>query len=62
MLTCMDKEPTTRITTKLPVKLARDAKHAAIDRGVDVCDLIAEGLRIVLAKKPRGQDADHNRS
>lgn len=45
----------TRITAKLPTKLVLDAKHAALDRGVDLCDLIAEGLRLVLAKKPMGE-------
>lgn len=46
-----------RITAILPSELVREAKHAAIDRGADLSDLVAEGLRLVLAKKPETEEA-----
>lgn len=42
-----------KVTVKLPEDLVKMAKHAAIERGVDLQDLIAEGLRLVLKKGGR---------
>ena len=39
-----------KVTANLPVDLVKAAKIAAIQRDVDLQDLIAEGLRRVLAK------------
>ena len=43
-----------KTTINLPVDLKRRAQKAAIDRGVNLQDLIAEGLRYVLAQRKRG--------
>jgi hypothetical protein len=41
-------------TIKLPVALKRAAQKLAIDLGVDLQDLIADGLRLVLAQRKGG--------
>jgi hypothetical protein len=40
-----------KVTLGLPKDLVKAAKIAAIEREVDLQDLVAEGLRIVLARK-----------
>jgi hypothetical protein len=40
-----------KTTVNLPIDLKRAAQKLGIDLGVDLQDLIAEGLRLVLAKK-----------
>ena len=40
-----------KTTINLPVDLKKRAQKAAIDRGVNLQDLIADGLRLVLARK-----------
>jgi len=45
-----EKEKT---TITLPVDLKRQAQHLAVETQCDLSDLIAEGLRLVLAKKGR---------
>ena len=40
-----------KVTVTLPKPLVRDAKHRAVDEDCDLSDLVAEGLRRVLAKK-----------
>ena len=42
-----------KVTVNLPADLVKKAKIAAIERDVDLQDLIAEGLRRVLAKGGR---------
>jgi hypothetical protein len=41
-----------RSTFDLPDELMKQAKIAAVERGVSLRDLVAEGLRRVLAGKP----------
>ena len=43
-----------KTTINLPVDLKKRAQKAAIDRGVNLQDLLAEGLRLVLAPRERG--------
>jgi len=43
-----EKEKT---TITLPVDLKRQAQHLAVETQCDLSDLIAEGLRLVLAKR-----------
>ena len=40
-----------KVTLTLPRSLVKDAKHRAVDEDCDLSDLVAEGLRRVLAKK-----------
>ena len=40
-----------KVTVNLPRELVKTAKIAAIHRDIDFQDLIAEGLRAVLARK-----------
>lgn len=40
-----------KVTVGLPKDLVKTAKIAAIEREVDFQDLIAEGLRLVLARR-----------
>ena len=42
-----------KVTVNLPADLVKKAKIAAIERDVDLQDLIAEGLRRVLVKGGR---------
>ena len=44
-----------KVTLNLPAPLARQAKHAAIDRDCNLQDLVEEGLRLVLAKRKGGK-------
>ena len=44
----MDK---VKVTVNLPRDLVKRAKIAAIERGVDLQDLMAEGLRLALSRK-----------
>ena len=44
-------EERVKVTVNLPKTLVKGGKIAAIEREVDFQDLIAEGLRLVLAKK-----------
>ena len=39
-----------KTTITLPVALKREAEHLAVETRRDLSDLIAEGLRVVLAK------------
>src|SRR5262249_28227568 len=50
MATTIDR---VKVTVNLPADLVKKAKIAAIERDVDLQDLIAEGLRRVLAKGGR---------
>jgi len=43
-----------KTTVNLPLDLKRRAQKLAIDRGVDLQDLIADGLRYVLAQRKGG--------
>lgn len=43
-----------KVSVNLPEDLVKLAKHAAIERNVNLQDLIAEGLRLALARKPNG--------
>ena len=47
----MSKVSRVKVTVNLPVDLVKAAKIAAIERDCDLQDLIAEGLRRVLARK-----------
>jgi hypothetical protein len=40
-----------KVTVNLPKELVKAAKIAGIEREVDFQDLLAEGLRLVLARK-----------
>ena len=40
-----------KVTLTLPKSLVREAKHRAVDDECDLSDLVAEGLRRVLARK-----------
>lgn len=40
-----------KTTITLPVDLKRQAQHLAVEAQRDLSDLIAEGLRLVLARK-----------
>lgn len=40
-----------KVTVNLPADLVKAAKIAAIERGCDLQDLMADGLRRVLARK-----------
>jgi len=40
-----------KVTLMLPRSLVKEAKHRAVDDECDLSDLVAEGLRRVLAKK-----------
>lgn len=40
-----------KVTLNLPKDLVKQAKIAAIEREVDLQDLVADGLRLVLARK-----------
>ena len=40
-----------KVTINLPRDLVKQAKIAAIERGVDLQDLVADALRRVLARK-----------
>jgi len=40
-----------KVTVNLPKELVKAAKIAAIEREVDFQDLLADGLRLVLARK-----------
>jgi len=44
-------EERVKVTLNLPKSLVKAGKIAAIQREVDFQDLIADGLRLVLAKK-----------
>jgi hypothetical protein len=44
-------EDKVKVTVNLPRDLVKQAKIAAIERGVDLQDLIADGLRRALARK-----------
>jgi hypothetical protein len=44
-------EERVKVTVNLPRALVRAAKIAAIERDADFQDLVAEGLRLVLARK-----------
>jgi ribosomal protein L1 len=44
-------EERVKVTVNLPQALVKAAKIAAIERDADFQDLIAEGLRLVLARK-----------
>ena len=46
----MADEDKVKVTLKLPAMLVRQAKHEAIDRDVDLQDLVAEALKRFLAK------------
>lgn len=48
------KPPVEKTNINLPVDLKRAAQKLAIDRHCDLQDLIAEGLRIVIAKGVKG--------
>jgi hypothetical protein len=43
---------TTKITIRLSVKLIKAAKIAAIERDVDLQDLVEQGLRLMLKRRP----------
>ena len=47
----MADEERVKVTLKLPSALVRHAKHEAIDRDVDLQDLVAEALKLFLTKK-----------
>ncbi len=40
-----------KVTLNLPKDLVKQAKIAAIEREVDLQDLVADGLRLVLGRK-----------
>jgi hypothetical protein len=44
-------EPRAKVTVRLPQDLVKRAKILAIERDTDLQDLIAAGLRVVLARK-----------
>ena len=46
-------EERVKVTVNLPKSLVKTGKIAAIEREVDFQDLIADGLRLVLAKTGR---------
>jgi hypothetical protein len=43
-----------KTTINLPAALKRQARHLAVETGRDLQDLIAEGLRLVLARAKKG--------
>jgi hypothetical protein len=48
-------EARVKVTVNLPQALVKAGKIAAIERDVDFQDLLAEGLRLVLARKGAGR-------
>jgi hypothetical protein len=44
-----------KTTITLPVALKREAEHLAVETRRDLSDLIAEGLRLVLARHKKGR-------
>jgi hypothetical protein len=47
-------EALAKVTIRLPEGLVKQAKHYAVDHDVDLQDVIAEGLRLVLARAKKG--------
>ncbi len=50
-----DDETAEKTTINLPKRLKLDAKVYAIQTGQDLQDVIAEGLRLVLARAKKGK-------
>jgi hypothetical protein len=46
-----NKEPVQKVTMNLPVSLVKQAKHYAVDADLDLQAVVAEALRVFLARK-----------
>ena len=46
-----DKEPVQKVTMNIPVALVKAAKHYAVDADKDLQDVVADALRLFLARK-----------
>jgi hypothetical protein len=44
--------PRVKVTLSLPRDLVKQAKHEAVDRNLNLQDIVIEGLKVVLAKRP----------
>ena len=47
----MAEEERVKVTLNLPPALVKQAKHYCVDHDVDLQDVVAEALRVLLAKK-----------
>jgi len=48
-------EAMVKVTLKLPVALVKQAKHYAVDADQDLQEVVAEALRVFLARKGGGR-------